>query len=194
MKYVKILGLLAVAAAAMMAFAVSASATTVTSPTGTKATPTIHAVNEGGHVVLANSNANIECSSTVEGKVESHGEGVTAKGNISSLSFTSCTNGWTVEVNPVAKGSLEAHWTSGYNGTLTSNGTTVTAILHTIFGPITCRYLTSNTSIGTLTGGNPATLDIEASIPFHSGGGLCGSGNSAWSGKYVATTAIYLDK
>jgi hypothetical protein len=192
MKYVKILGLLAVAAAALMAFAASASATTVTSPTGSKTTPTIHAVSEGGHVVLANSNANIECASTVEGTVESHGEGVTARGRITALTFSSCTNGWTVTVDNL--GGLEAHWTSGYNGTVTSSETTVSATLHTIFGTIHCRYLTSNTDIGTLTGGNPATLDISASIPFHSGGGLCGSGNSAWSGKYLLTGTFYLDK
>jgi len=191
MKYVKILGLLAVAAAALMAFAGTASATTITSPTGTTAT-TIHATNENGHVILANSNANIECASTVEGSITSQGSGVTASGNLSSLSFTGCTGGWTVTVN--ALGSLEGHWTTGYNGTLTSSGTTVTAVLHTIFGDITCRYATSNTSIGTVTGGSPATLDISASIPFHSGGGLCGSGASAWSGNYTTTAAVYFDK
>jgi hypothetical protein len=176
MRCTKILGLLAVVAAALMAFAASASATTVTSPTGSKTTPTIHAVNASGHVTLANAAANIECASTFQGTVESHGEGVTAKGSITSLTFTSCTNGWTVAVDN--KGSFEAHWTSGYNGTLTSNGTTVTATLHTIFGDIVCRYQTANTPIGTLTGGNPAELDGSASIPFHSGGGLCGSGAS----------------
>jgi hypothetical protein len=180
-----------VAAAITMAFAAAASATVVTTSTGgSAATPTIHAAGEGGHVVLDNPIANIECSSTLEWKVESHGESVTAKGNLSSLSFTGCTNNWTVTIN--AAGSLEAHWISGHNGTLTSNGTTLTAIRHTIFGTIECRYATSNTDIGTLTGGNPATFHIEAKIPVHGGSGLCGSGTASWTGKYVATTAAYI--
>jgi hypothetical protein len=190
MKYVKILGLLAVAAAALMAFAASASATTVTTGTGGETTPTIHAVSEG-HAILENPNANIECASTVEGTVTSHGTGVTTVGHITSLTFTGCTSGWTVTVN--SPGSLEIHWTSGYDGTLTSSGATITAVLHTIFGDITCRYVTNATHIGTVTGGNPATLHIEGSIPFHSGSGFCGEGASRWTGSYTTTSALYVD-
>jgi hypothetical protein len=193
MKYVKILGLLAVAAAALMAFAGTASADQVSTTTGgAAATPTIHAVSEGGHVSLANSNANIECASTVEGTVTSHGAGKPVVGSIEAknLTFTGCTNGWTVTTN--AGGTLSVTSTGGHNGTVTSNGATVTAVLHTIFGDITCRYSTSNTHIGTVTGGNPATLKITGSIPFHSGGGLCGSGSSQWTGNYVTTSALYV--
>ena len=189
MKYVKILGLLAVAAAAMMAFAVSASATTVTTTTGgAAATPTIHAVNEGGkHVKLANNIATIECQSTVGGKVESHGAGVTAKGNLTSLLFTSCTNEW--HVTATALGSLEVHWTSGHNGTLTSTGSKVSATR----SGVTCNYETNNTKIGTVTGGSPATLHIEASIPLAAGSSfLCGSGSAKWEGAYVTTEALYI--
>ncbi|HEU4463052.1 MAG TPA: hypothetical protein VFR75_10725 [Solirubrobacterales bacterium] len=190
MKYVKILGLLAVAAAALMAFAGTASATTVTSPTGTVATPTIHAVNSGGkHVTLANPIANISCQSTVVGKVESHGTGVTAEGKISTLDFTECTNGWHVTtVNP---GKLIAHWTSGYNGTLTSSGAKVDT---TRFG-ITCVYETAETSIGTITGGNPAKLTISAKIPINTAesSGLCGNEAAKWEGGYENTSSLYLD-
>jgi hypothetical protein len=188
MKYVKILGLLAVAAAALMAFAGSASATTVTTTTGgSAATPTIHAENENGHVTLVNNIAAIECSSTVEGKVESHGAGATASGKLTWLLFTACTNSW--HVTNTNTGSLEVHWTSGHNGTLTSSGALVTA---TRFGVI-CNYETNNTSIGTVTGGSPATLHIEASIPLAAGSsGLCGTGNAKWSGAYVTTSALYV--
>src|SRR6476660_7406358 len=87
MRYVKILGLLALAAAALMAFAVSASATTDTTPTGTviPSATDIHAVNENGHVKLANPIANIECASTVEGNITAQGAGVPAEGGISTL-------------------------------------------------------------------------------------------------------------
>jgi hypothetical protein len=42
-------------------------------------------------------------------------------------------------------------------------------ILHTIFGDISCEYGTVETDLGALTGGNPATLDIAAVIPFIGG-------------------------
>jgi hypothetical protein len=195
MKFVKILTLLAVAAAAMMAFAGSASATTVTTTTGgAAATPTIHAVNENGHVKLANSIANIECASTTEGKVEEHGhrtvEEVTRTdvfGKLSSLSFTGCTNSWHVTVT--ANGSLSVNWSEGHNGKATSSGTKVTT---TRFG-VVCNYETNNTPIGTVTGGATATLDIEASIPLAEGSSsFCGSGNAKWEGNYVTTSALYV--
>ncbi len=188
MKYVKILGLLAVAAAAMMAFAASASATKVTTTTGgAAATPTIHAVNESTHVTLANAIANIECTSTVEGKVESHGTGVAAKGNISTLIWPTCTNSWHVTTEKA--GSLEVTWTSGHNGSLKSSG----ALVKTTRFLVPCNYETSGTSIGTVTGGSPATLKIEASIPIAAGSSeLCGKGNAKWEGSYVTTSALYV--
>jgi len=188
MKYIKILGLLAVAAAALMAFAGSASATTVTTTTGgAAATPKIHGVNEGGHVVLANSIANIECSSTYESSVESHGAGVTDKGVFIAWLFTGCTNEWHVTI--IALGSFETHWISGHNGVVTISGLLFSA---TRFG-VTCNYETKNTSIGTVTGGSPATLDVSASIPIAAGSSfLCGSGNAKFSGSYVTTSALYV--
>jgi hypothetical protein len=190
MKYAKILGLLAVAAAALMAFAGTASATTITAG-GVAYTNTIAASAEN-HVVLDNPIAKIECASSVTGKVESHGAGLTAKGNISALSFTGCTNSWHVTV--VTAGSLEIHNISGTkDGTLTSSGATVES---TRFG-ITCRYATSNTHIGRVTAtpaGAPehATLDISAAIPFHGGSGLCGGGATTWTGSYKVNTPTNL--
>jgi hypothetical protein len=182
MKYAKMLGLLAVAAAALMAFAGTASATIITSPAGTAYTSTIKAGNAGGHVVLDNPIAKIECSSSVEGKVESHGAAVTAAGKISSLTFTNCTNSWHVTVS--SGGSLEIHSLGGGKGTLTSSGATV---ISTRFG-VECRYATSNTHIGTVTGGTPATLAISASIPFHGGSSFCGEGATSWTGSYTVST------
>ena len=178
---------MAVAAASIlwMAMAGTAAASTLTSPAGTVYTSTISAEGEG-HVVLDNPIAKIECASTVSGSVESHGASVTAGGKITSLAFTGCTNSWHVTV--VSAGSLEVHATSGANGTLTSSGATVEA---TRFG-VTCRYATNNTDIGTFTGGSPATLDISASIPFHSGSFLCGAGATSWTGSYEVTTPTSL--
>lgn len=202
MKYVKILGLLAVAAAALMAFAGTASATTVTSPTGTTygtgSKFPIHASSEG-HAVLHNPIAKIECPSTVNGHLSTngvtHAGGTTtaATGPITSLSFEPCTNSWHVTVN--VPGSLEvvSDGIAGtYDGPVYSEGATVTS---TRLG-IECRYSTGETTkIGTLVGGTPAKMVIEASIPFHGGSGLCGSGATAWTGTYKVTTpgSLFVD-
>jgi hypothetical protein len=199
MKYVKVLGLLAVAAAAMMAFAATASATTLTSPTGTVYTGAIHATSEG-HAILQNPIAKIECASTVEGSIEQHGAGKTVKGNISNLSFTGCTNDWHVTV--VTAGSLELHYKAAGEGTVTSSGATVEA---TRFG-VNCRYKTENTDVGTFTDSHKtahepgkdttATMDIHGLIPFHSGSFLCGSGATTWEGSYIVNTPdrLYIDQ
>lgn len=188
MKYVKLFGLLAATAATLMAFADAAAATTITSPTGTATTPSIHAVSEG-HIVLSNNIAAIECSSTVAATVTAHGSGSTAAAPISKLEFTGCTNSWIVQVQ--SNGTLEVHWTGGYNGTLTSNGT----LVHTTRFMVPCNYETKTTDIGTVTGGNPATLDIAASIPIAAGSSeLCGSGNAKWLGSYATTSSLYIDQ
>ena len=81
----------------LSALAGTAAATSVTTTTGgAAATPTIHLVPDAGHSTIANPIATIECSSTVQATVASHGTGVTAKGNISILEFTGCTNSWHV--------------------------------------------------------------------------------------------------
>jgi hypothetical protein len=161
----------------------------ITSPTGTVATPAIKAESEG-HVILHNPIAKIECASSVEGKVESHGEESPASGKLSALSFTACTNSWHVTV--VSAGELAIGWSGGYDGKVFSTGATVET---TRFG-INCRYKTFNTELGTLTGGSPATLHINAAIPFHSGSGLCGSGTTTWTGSYKVKSpeALYVDE
>jgi len=192
MKYVKMLGLLAVAAAAMMAFAGTASATLITSE-GSAYTGEIKAEAEG-HAVLDNPISTIRCASTVAGTINSHGLGNTANGPITGLTFTGCTDDWHVTV--VTSGTLEGHYVAGINGgnvTLTSSGATVEA---TRFG-ISCRYATSNTHVGLITSSvntnSTATFDINASIPFHSGSIFCGSGATSWTGSYSITSPMNLN-
>src|SRR6188472_738319 len=154
MKYVKILGLLVVAAAALMSLAASAGATTLTSPTGTPYTGELVATSEG-HVVLKNTGAGItiECSSQAKGNIESHGTGLTASGKLTSLLWGEkegvyegkCTNGW--HVTTVALGELEVHWSAEHEGTVTAKNATVSA---TKFG-LVCNYAGNNLHIGTLT-------------------------------------------
>ena len=93
----------------------------------------------------------------------------------------------------VSGGSLSAAGITGTNNAdVFSSGTTVEA---TRFG-ITCRYATNNTTLGTLTGGSPATLDLSANIPFHSGSIFCGSGPTSLTGTYLVDkpNPLYLDK
>ena len=185
--------LLVLAAAAFMALAASASATTVTSPSGTVYTSTMKAASEGT-TTLHNSSLGVSVSctaSSVEGKVQNHGSGVTASGSISSLTFTGC-GADTVTV--LKAGSLEVHDKTGgnnFDGTLTSVGAEIT-IKNGATG-VSCTYTTgTGTDIGTLTGsvstGGNATLDIEsATIPRTGDSILCGS-KGQWTGSYKVTT------
>ncbi|MGN6254285.1 MAG: hypothetical protein ACTHO8_04805 [Solirubrobacterales bacterium] len=205
MKYLKMLGLAAIAACALMAFvgAGSASATTLTctEPAGTKITcpkgTEIHAVSEG-KAVLDAPFGNIECESTVTGKTSNTGSSTeTVKGPIESLTFTNCGND---TVTVLKKGELEIHtfpnekeWEEG-KGTLTSTGTEVT-VIHL---GVHCIYTTSATDIGTLTGskqtGATPTLDISATIPRTGGnsGAFCGT-SAPWTGSYKVTTPDWMD-
>lgn len=188
MRYLKVLGLAAAAVAALMGFAGGAGATSVTSTTGgAAATPTIHAVSEG-HTKLQNPIAIIECASTLEGKVETHGAGIPAAGNLTNFTLGPCTNNW--HKTSVNLGSIQIHWTSGHNGTLTSTGVKVDA---TRLG-ITCVYGTNNTQLGTVTGGNPATVHINTKLPIFEAesSALCGKGSFGWTGSYQTTGALYV--
>jgi hypothetical protein len=123
-----------------------------------------------------------------EGKTKT--DATPASGNISVLNFTGCTNSWHVTAVAGSLGSLSVEWTAGHNGVLKSTGSKVDT---TRLG-VTCVYQTNNTTIGTVTGGNPATLKIEASIPINTGesSGLCGTSAASWEGSYVTTSALYI--
>ena len=190
MKYVKILGLAAMALAALMAMAGTASATTITSPKGTTYTGTIKAENEGSVTLTSvfGGFGAVHCNkSIVEGKVEKHGVGQTVFGLISKLTFEECTKPVTV----INAGSLELHYLNAKEGTLTSSNAKI-EIHETAFGTCTFTTASTGTDLGTVTtteatGGN-ATLDIKASIPS-----ACGTGT--WEGAYkvVTPTPFYLD-
>ncbi len=200
MKYIKMLGLLAVAAAALMAFAGSASATEATSPTGTQYAGEIHAVSIGEPPTL-HGVATITCTeSTASGKIESQGASVTAEGKLSALTFGGCTPNNHVTVTKLGK--LIAHTdeekgAGKYDATLTSSGTRV--VIEVTSVGLTCEYETENTHIGTLTSsestGGHAVLDIAtAEIPRVGGSFFCGA-NGIWTGTYTVTTPakLYID-
>jgi len=192
MKYVKMLGLAAVAAMALMAFvgAGTASATTLTGVGGTvlKAGTEIHAVNEGV-VKLTTSFKNIECEeSTVKGTTDNE-TGTTVTGSIAKTNLTwgKCN----CEVKTLEGGKLHVAVSgSGPNGSVSSSGAEVTANCSTIFGTVHCIYATgAGTSLGTLKGstttGSTATMEIkENNIPRLSTSALCAE-KANWDANYV---------
>jgi hypothetical protein len=199
MKYVKMLGLTAIAGATLMMLvgAGTASATTVTCPAGTAcpAGVSITATSEG-KVVLDAPFATIECMSTAEGHTTNTTEtpGVSAgvnDGPITRLEWTNCGSD---TVNTLATGSLTVESAGSSNGTVKSTGAKVT-IVHLGFH---CIYETNATNLGTVTGtsttGANATLDIKATIPRTGGnsGAFCGS-SAPFTGSYEVTSPTFLD-
>jgi hypothetical protein len=208
MKYLKMLGLAAVAAMALTAFlgASSASATTLTctNPPGTKVvcpkgTVIIASVEKTESATLTGG-LTITCSEgEVNGSTSNEGSSTeTVKGTTSAVTFvlSSCTNCTTVSVT---NGSLEIHTdeegvTNG-NGTLTGSGFTA----HLVCFGVTCNYSTGNNrDLGTVKGssttGGTATFKIGAELALDSGSSfLCGSGNATWEGSYVVTSPDWLD-
>jgi hypothetical protein len=194
MRYLKMLGIAAMAAMALTAVAGAgtASAETLWTTTADGSLDTLKVGSElnasleaGTSAVLKDSsNTTIDTctSSTVKGKIESNG--TPASGKISSLTFGGCSH--TTKV--LTPGSL----TITSSGAVTSAGAEVT-VVSTVFG-ISCIAKTgSGTSIGTLkdapSSTGHATMTINASLPM----GACGT--ATWTGAYTVTspTGLHAD-
>jgi hypothetical protein len=209
MKYLKMLGLAAIAAMGVMAFlgASSASATVlceVTPAAGTDcpaasvvaAGTSLDFSVEAGHPALLTGpfgEVVDSCANgTVKGPTTNTGSTTeTVKGTIESLTWENCTHPTSTKAN----GSLEIHWISGTdNGTVTSTGSTVEIkeVEIPFIGKVNCQYSTNATDIGTLTGrtatGGDPTFDIQASLSSENG---CPKGT--WEGSYVYTGTTTFD-
>ena len=196
MKYVKILGLAAVAAMALTAFlgAGSASATVLCKTTSTPcgagwiySGPLVLSKDPGTTPILESTGGTIEDTCTeaeTSGEItNAGGASSTVVGSVEHLSFNNCTNTTTVTVET---GTLELHHISGTdNGTVTASGAFAVDIT---FAGVTCTYGVGNgIDLGTFTGGKPATMDVNAVVPKKAGGFLCPS-DSVWKANYVVTT------
>jgi hypothetical protein len=202
MKYVKSLSLAVGLSAALIACvgASGASATVLCktpgtgTPTGTTcpagwAYPggtTLHAVSEGTWV-LTTTFKNIECNSgTISTTTTNEGsatETIVAHDEEELVFECNC------EVKVIKAGTWEIHWIEGtHNGTITASNDEITATCSTIFGNVHCIYSTGNgVHLGTLTGGNPATVDITASTPRLATNGLCAE-KAEWHIKFEITS------
>jgi hypothetical protein len=188
MKHMKMLGLLATAAAALMAFAGTASADLVTSPPGTTYSGALQATST--NATLHNGVGTISCHSTVKGSITGQGVGTEVHGTNSYLDFVSCAGG-TVHNATIKPGLFTLDVTKTNHGTLYSSGASVTV---TMLGQ-ECGYETNNTNIGTVTaGGEHAVLDISANLLKTHGGFFCGNTGN-WTGSYTLTTPtnVHLD-
>jgi hypothetical protein len=183
MKHLKMLTLAMVAAAAFMAFASSASAQpTLTSPALVDYTGNILLTAEGTHLVQAGF-ANITCTTSIIGGTVTTNNTTKASGPITTYDTSGCN----AIVNTLVNGSLEIvpnSPTGSNTGTVRGSGSQVTV---STLG-VSCVYGTgAGTTLGTVTGGNPATIAINASLPKISGGFLCAT-PASWTGSYTVTS------
>jgi hypothetical protein len=185
MKHLKNIGLFAIAAASLMAFAGSASAITLTSPTGTEFTGTMPTSLEGSALIKAGF-AEITCTAgTLSVNVTTNNE-TEASGSITGVSFSSCKEGQTVD-------------TLNNNGTLTmlksTHAVSGTGMeITTAVAGVSCVYGlgATSTSLGGMTntvigGVDKITIDVGANFAKDSGGFLCAS-PAAWTAHYVVTS------
>ncbi|MGN6275765.1 MAG: hypothetical protein ACTHNP_07525 [Solirubrobacterales bacterium] len=200
MKYLKMLGLAAVAAMALTAFlgASSASATTICTQTETPCAAAnqytttqdneIEATLESGTTAtLRNTEGSIHdtCNtSTVKGHTtNAGGSAATVVGSITEIAFGGCTN--TTTPNNAATCEMEVHNISGTdNGTMTVKGCTV-AIVE--FG-VTCKYGAGNgKDLGTITGGTMGTIDVNGVVERIDSSSFICPETSVWEAKYTIT-------
>lgn len=201
MKYLKMLGLTAVAAMALLALvgATSASATVLC-----KATPSAKGVCPAGEKYAANTTIsatsgtatletnteNVTCTSSSTAVKNTAESGVPLPGEVTSLSFSGCksSGGAGCSVESVgAPWSGNVAWTSGGNGTLTVNNGG--ARVSCGFGFLQCRFSASTLSLG-ITGGNPAVVTASKaplSITAEEGFLKCPT-EAKWSATYQATS------
>lgn len=198
MKYVKMLGLAAVAAAALMAFvgAGTASASVVCSTTVSPC-PAGRAWATGTTVDFSSKSAVLAdtfevvkntCEGTVSGTLTNGSSTATAKLTVGAagLTWSKCTR----TADTIKGGTLEIHNVAGTsNGTITASGFEVTSKIPSIVGEISCVFETgTGLDIGTLTEGNPAVADINAVVrPIPGSNANCPS-TANWTATYTVTS------
>jgi hypothetical protein len=201
MKYLKMLGLAVVAAAALSAFlgAGTASATEACSTATSPCSGTMYGVGQEVHGVLSSATAVLEGSlnvickkSTFKGSGENTGSSTeTVKISGEELTFGECSVPGvcaTATVTTNIQPTLEVHTegTTHENGVATAKGFTVTVVC----GGISCHYSGTVETGLTIKGGNPAHLiATKAPIPVEKASEefFCGKFGE-WNAEYEITT------
>jgi hypothetical protein len=184
MKLTKMLGLVVAASLALMAFAGTASATTLeTNGVKQSGGVTINASLSGSATLsdTTNSFANTCKASTVSGTTTFF-TGTVVSGPISTLPFSSCTH---EKVVVDAKVTLSIEYISGTTtGTVRSTGAEITVPTTIGSSIITVNCKTSNTDIGILTGNTSLTSPIHINAVLNCGFFLP---SARWLGTYNIT-------
>jgi hypothetical protein len=207
MKQLKVLGLMVVAAAALMAtVGAGAASATFTSLCKAPTTPNGLPICEGNHLYPAGTRIHaelqagtklsiatpigvVECkTSTLDALTEQQTEKPLGA-IVNALTFGECEDeGEPVDITTVKNGTLDIEiidlpvWT--HNGTLTLTGTEI-KVLWTFTGA-ECFYDPGHT--GVLTGGPMATIDWFGTLTKTKGNLLCPEGNANWNGAFTVTS------
>jgi hypothetical protein len=197
MKFIKMLGLAAVAAAALMAFvgASTASADVLCTTNTTSACATGWVVTEVKTSLTPKTSAVLETTageelvtcteSSVSSTVEKQGKGINPEGPITSLSFGGCNHTTTT----IKKGKLTVDTTEPepkvHKNTVTDAESEVTVA---ILG-VSCTYGpgAKPISIGDLTVGAPATIDVGTVVNRTAGNTLLCPADARWTASYEIT-------
>ena len=181
MKHLKMLGLFAMAAAALMAFAGSASAATFTAPSGTEYTGTVHTTLESGTSAFLNAGLFTDtCTiSTVHGHITTNND-THATGPITAVTFEKCT---------VTTDTLSSKGTLTINKATTAVTGTGVEVTTGAFG-FTCIYgMGAGTTLGTAKNtASGVTLAISAKLPLQPGSSGGCANPASWTGSYIITT------
>jgi len=195
MKYVKMIGLAAMAAMALMAFAGAGTASasvlcqTATNPCTSPYSngTTIEATLESGSTATlrdtSSSIVNTCTGSSVSGSLTNGSSTATAKGAVETknLTWSGCTAEATTTVTP---GEIEIHATTSGNGTVTAKGLVVTQRV----SGLSCSY-TAGTGInlGSYTESTKTiNVNVVVSKDSNHSSFLCPS-TAVWEAKYVIT-------
>jgi hypothetical protein len=189
MKYIKMLGLAAVAAMGLMAFAGSASATELYNGATTLKAGTVldFSLKSGSSALLTETGGGTldTCTGgTVKGKITNAGSSTTTvTGENTSITWSGCT----FPTTTVTLGKLEAHQVAATtNATLTADAEIGVTINTVFFG--SCVYgVKAGTDLGLVTAGNPATFTANAVAIKLSGSAFACPETSKWQASYTST-------
>jgi hypothetical protein len=161
---------------------------TASSPcSGTYAKGTVIEATLTGSWLLKGGFAEITCTNNaIKGEVTNPGPTGPVAGTVSSLGFSACKEGQTVDV--LKNGTFSVGTPSGGNGTLKLEGFEVTVAV----GGISCVY--GGPATFSLTGGTTASLKSTGSLARVSGGFLCANPASLSAGYNITTPApLYVE-
>jgi hypothetical protein len=195
MKYLKMLGLVAVLVMAMAAFGAGTASATKLCSVNTSPCPAGNTYGKGTAIktqlvpgatsTMSSGFVNITCTeSTMSGKTTSEGGSGAVLGEISSATWKGCTS----SLGSCTASALKTPWPaevtgSGGNGTLSVQhpGAKFTC------GGTTCEYEASKASLS-VSGGNPAKAKASNISLSKIGGGFLCSSTASWSGEYEVTS------